>query len=64
MTVGREDERKTISVDEAAKRLGIGRNSAYEAAHRGELPVVKIGKRLLVPTAAFERLLAGEKGAA
>jgi len=50
----------TTTIAEAAKRLHIGRNQAYEAAHRGELPVIKIGKRLLVPTIALERLLKGE----
>ena len=51
----------TITVTEAAKRLGIGRNQAYGAAARGEIPVIRIGKkRLLVPLAAFERMLRGE----
>jgi excisionase family DNA binding protein len=47
----------TLTVDETAKILGIGRNSAYEAVARGEIPVIKIGKRLLVPKAALEKLL-------
>jgi excisionase family DNA binding protein len=55
-----EQARATVSVIEAAKRLGIGRNQAYEAAHKGEIPVIKIGKRLLVPLAALERMLNGE----
>jgi excisionase family DNA binding protein len=49
----------TVTVVEAAKRLGIGRNSAYDAAARGEIPTIRIGKRILVPVAALERLLAG-----
>jgi len=55
----KEPGRATLSVTEAGKILGIGRNQAYEAAHRGEIPTIKIGKRLLVPKAAFERLLEG-----
>jgi excisionase family DNA binding protein len=51
---------RTYTIDEAAQLLGIGRNSAYEAARRGEIPTVKIGKRLLVPKASFDRLLAGD----
>lgn len=51
----------TTTIVEAAKRLGIGRNQAYEAAHRGEIPVIKIGARLLVPTLALDRLLSGER---
>ncbi len=48
----------TLTVDETARCLGIGRNSAYEAIAKGEIPVVKIGKRLLVPKAALGILLA------
>lgn len=55
--------RATLTVEEAARRLGIGRNQAYDAVHRGEIPVIKIGKRLLVPLAAFERMLNGEAAA-
>jgi excisionase family DNA binding protein len=50
-------ERKTLTVTEAAKALGICRNKAYEAARSGEIPTIKIGKRLLVPLAALERML-------
>jgi excisionase family DNA binding protein len=53
-------ERKTLTIPEAAKVLGIGRNQGYEAAGRGEIPTIKIGKRLLVPRAALERLLSGQ----
>lgn len=52
-------ERKTQSIRETAKILGIGVNQAYEAARRGEIPTIKIGKRILVPVAAFERMLQG-----
>ena len=51
------DEKLTISVPEAARRLGIGKNLAYEAIQRGELPSVKVGGRILVPLAALERML-------
>ncbi|MCJ2077897.1 helix-turn-helix domain-containing protein [Methylobacterium sp. E-016] len=49
----------TITVEEASRRLGIGKNQAYEAAGRGEIPTIRIGRRLLVPLTAFERLLDG-----
>jgi excisionase family DNA binding protein len=39
--------------------LGISRNKAYEAARRGEIPTIRIGHRILVPAAAFERMLEG-----
>jgi len=47
----------TLSVPEAARLLGIGRNTAYEAIRRGEIPALRIGRRLLVPRAALESLL-------
>ncbi len=50
-------ERQTFTVEEAARILGLGRNTAYVAARRGELPVIRIGKRFVVPKAALEKLL-------
>jgi excisionase family DNA binding protein len=49
--------RMTLTVNETAERLGIGRNQAYEAVKNGQIPAIRIGKRLLVPEAALERLL-------
>ncbi len=53
------DQRLTWTVPEVARLLGISKDSAYEAAHRGELPVRLIGRRMLVPRAALLRLLDG-----
>jgi excisionase family DNA binding protein len=50
-------ECRTIKIEEAAKILGISRNTAYEAVKSGQLPTVKIGRRFLVPKAALERML-------
>jgi len=50
-------QRATYTVEEAARLLGIGRNQAYEAAKRGEIPAIRAGKRVLVPKAPFHRLL-------
>jgi excisionase family DNA binding protein len=52
-------QRETLSVVEAAEILGISRSSAFHAASKGELPVIRIGKRLLIPRAALERMLGG-----
>jgi excisionase family DNA binding protein len=57
-------ERLTLTVDEAARRLGIGRGQAYAGVRVGEIPSIKIGKRYLVPIAALERMLAGTERAA
>ena len=46
-------ERPTLTVKEAAALLGISLHGAYDAAHRGELPVIWIGRRMLVPTAGL-----------
>ncbi|WNB84522.1 helix-turn-helix domain-containing protein [Cellulomonas sp. ATA003] len=45
--------KSTVSVQVAAKVLGIGRNQAYQAAHNGELPTLRIGRRILVPVPAL-----------
>jgi excisionase family DNA binding protein len=47
------------TVPEAGKRLNIGRNQAYAAAKRGEIPTINIGRTLRVPKPAFDRLLEG-----
>ena len=49
----------TVSVQEAARMLGIGRATAYEGVRTGVIPSVKVGRRLLVPRVALERMLAG-----
>jgi len=51
------EERLTLTIGEAAKLLGIGRQLAYDKVKTGEIPVLKIGRRLLVPKAALEKLL-------
>ena len=56
-------DRPTITVDEAAAALGIGRATAYEAVRRGEIPSIRLGRRIVVPTAAIVRLLDGTPAA-
>ena len=55
MTLEDIRNRPTIRVEECAAIMGISRTSAYEAIRQGELPALRLGRRLLVPTA---RLLA------
>lgn len=50
----------TMTVPQTAKLLGISRNLAYELARQGALPVIRLGKRLVVPKLALEKLLSGE----
>lgn len=53
-------EVRVKTLKEVAAALRISRGSAYEAARRKEIPTIRIGRRLLVPAAALERLLSGE----
>jgi excisionase family DNA binding protein len=46
-----------VSVTEAARILGISRAHAYELARIGELPVIRLGRRRLVPVTGIEALL-------
>ncbi len=45
------------SVAEAGKRLGLSRGLMYEAIRIGQIPSVRIGRRILIPCAALDRLL-------
>jgi excisionase family DNA binding protein len=56
-TGDRGDRRLVYGVPEAGEMLGLSRNASYEAARRGDLPTIKIGKLLRVPKAAFDRML-------
>jgi len=57
--VSTSQERLTLTVEEAAMALGISRALAYESVRRGEIPHIKIGRRILVPRAALDRILSG-----
>ena len=53
------DDRLVLSVAEAGARLGLSRAFAYELVARGELPVVRFGRRIVVPKVALLELLSG-----
>lgn len=42
---------------EAGQALGLSRSATYDAANRGDIPTIRIGRRILVPTAALRRML-------
>ena len=52
-----ESERRTLTVEEAGRILGISRGAAYARAEDGSIPTIRLGKRLLVPKAALDKLL-------
>ena len=47
------DGSATITIEQTAQLLGLGRTAAYDAARRGELPTRRLGRRLLVPVPAL-----------
>ena len=51
-----------MSVPKAGQFMGLVRYASYEAAKRGDLPVIKIGRRLFVPLRPFEEMLGLEPG--
>ena len=51
------EEQPVVSVPTAGAAIDLGRSAAYAAAHRGEIPTIRIGGRLLVPTAALRQML-------
>jgi excisionase family DNA binding protein len=47
----------TVSVEIAAQLLGISRASAFRAVHRGQLPAIRLGRRIIIPTAELRQML-------
>ena len=47
----------TLSIERAAKLLGLSRSSAYRAAANGQLPTLAFGRRLFVPTVRLLEML-------
>lgn len=52
-----DDKRLVYEVPEAGAMLGLTRNGSYEAAKRGDIPTIRIGKLLRVPKVAFNKML-------
>jgi len=50
-------ERLLITVEEAARRLGIGRSFAWRLVRSGELPSVRLGRLVRIPERALEEWL-------
>jgi excisionase family DNA binding protein len=61
--VATEPTRRVVTVQEAGAILQISRGAAYQAAKTKQLPTIRIGRRLLVPVAALERMLSGSPAA-
>jgi len=50
-------DRLTVPIEVAGRALGIGRSSAYAAARNGSIPAIRIGGKIVVPTAPLRRML-------
>jgi len=51
-----------VSVREAARELGLGRDSTYSLVRVGRLRSVRVGRRVLVPRAELEAFVVREAG--
>lgn len=60
LTVDDLRSRTVISVESAGHVLGISRSTAYQAARTGELPTLRLGRKLVVPTARLLRMLGAD----
>ena len=52
-----------LTVDETAAKLRMSRNAIYEAIKAKEIPSIRVGRRILVPSLALDRMLGGDKAA-
>ena len=50
-----------LTIEEAGRLLGISRPHAYKLAREGQLPIIRLGKRMVVPRRALEEYLASAK---
>ena len=64
MPIDNDPQSPVLTVDEGRKLLRVSRNSMYAAIARNEVPHLRIGRRLLIPRVALERLLAEANGRA
>lgn len=46
-----------MTVEAAARQLGVSRSTMYQAVNRKEVPSIRIGRRILIPIRALKRLL-------
>ncbi len=51
------DQRLVLSVEETAGLLGISRAFAYELVARGDIPSLRLGRRVVVPRVSVEELV-------
>ena len=52
-----EEQRRVFTIPEVARIFGINRNLAYELARTGQFPILRLGKRIVVPKIALDQML-------
>ena len=52
--------RPTITAPEVGKLFGLGRDAVYDAIRRGQIPSIRVGRRVLVPVPALLRMLGAQ----
>jgi excisionase family DNA binding protein len=52
-----KEQKSTLTVEEAARLLGISRGLAFQAVRRGDIPSIRIGRRILIPIARLHAML-------
>ena len=61
--IPRPEDRPTVPIwPDAGTALGLSRTASYEGARRGQIPTIRIGRRVVVPTAALRRMLQLDDG--
>jgi len=51
------EEAEVLTIAEAAKVLRVARNTVYQATKRGDIPSIRVGRRILIPREALDRML-------
>ncbi len=62
--LARDSSRVTLTVEEAAALLGISRTLAYELIARGDVPCLRLGRRIVISRRVLERMVDGSEGTA
>ena len=52
-----ENEKLVLNASEAGALLGVCRAHAYMLARTGQIPTIRLGRRLVVPKAALQKML-------
>lgn len=56
-----QPSRLTLTVEEAVDVLGISRSLGYELARQGKIPILRLGRRIVVPTAQLTEFIEGDQ---